>query len=104
MEHWNFSSTFCNSHPHNIHPPSNPVLTDDHDWSVVCPLPPPLDHVHQLDQGVGGGGHLVALGPAHQLEQLACLARSLNSCHQLCQRHDLLVDLENPGPEVDVLY
>ena len=88
----------------SFHPPSNPVLTDDHDGAIVGPLPPPLHHVHQLDQGVGGGGHLVPLGPAHQLEQLASLTRGLHSRHQLRQRHDLLVDLKDPGPEVDLLY
>ena len=49
--------------------------------------------------------HLVALRPAHELEQLTRLARRLDSRHQLRQRHDLLVDLENPGPEdEDVLH
>ena len=49
--------------------------------------------------------HLVALRPAHKLEQLTRLARRLDSRHQLRQRHDLLVDLENPGPEdEDVLH
>ena len=75
-----------------------PVLADDNHRAVVGPLPPPLHHVHQLHQSVGGGGHLVALGPTHQLEQLACLGRSLHPGHQLGERHDLLVDLEYPGP------
>ena len=49
--------------------------------------------------------HLIALRPAHELEQLTRLARRLDSRHQLRQRHDLLVDLENPGPEdEDVLH
>ena len=39
---------------------------------------------------------LVALWPAHQLEELAGLAGRLHPRHQLRQRHDLLVDLEDP--------
>ena len=77
--------------------PPDAVLADHHHGAVVCPLPPPLHHVHQLHQGVGGGGHLVPLGPTHQLEQLAGLGRSLHSSHQLSERHNLLVDLEYPG-------
>ena len=42
--------------------------------------------------------YLVSLGPAHELEQLTRLAWGLDSSHQLSQRHDLLVDLEDPGP------
>ena len=41
--------------------PGDAVLADDHHWAVVSPLAPPLHHVHQLDQGVGGGGHLVVV-------------------------------------------
>ena len=108
--------------------PSNTILTDHHHWTIVRPLSPPLHHVHQLHQRVGGGGHLahhvitfdfsfliqsgtiinvpsyldltvshlVSLGPAHQLEQLTRLAGSLHSGHQLGQRHNLLVNLEDP--------
>ena len=82
-----------------VHPaPPYPVLADHNHRAIVCPLPPPLHHVHQLHQGVGGGRHLVALWSAHQLEQLAGLGRSLDTGHQLGERHDLLVDLEYPGP------
>ena len=87
-----------------VHPgPPDPVLADHNHWAVVRPLPPPLHHVHQLHQGVGGGGHLVPLGPTHQLEQLASLGRSLHSRHQLRERHDLLVDFEYPGSESMVI-
>jgi len=82
---------------------SDPVLADHDDRAVVRPLPPPLHHVHQLHQRVGRGGHLVSLRPAHELEQLTRLARSLNPRHQLCKRHDLLVDFENPRPDVGIV-
>ena len=81
--------------------PANTILTDYNHWAIICPLSPSLDHVHQLHQGVGGGRHLVALRPAHQLEQLAGLGRSLDTGHQLGERHDLLVDLEYPGSRPD---
>ena len=85
-----------------VHPgPSNPVLTDHHHRAVVRPLSPPLHHVHQLHESVGRGGHLVPLGPTHQLEQLASLGRSLHSRHQLRERHDLFVDFEYPGSDLE---
>ena len=65
------------------------LLRDDDDGPVVGLLAPPLDHVHELDEGVGGGGHLVALRPAHQLEELARLGGRLHARHQLGQGHDL---------------
>ena len=65
------------------------LLRDDDDGPVVGLLAPPLHHVHELDEGVGGGGHLVALRPAHQLEELARLGGRLHTRHQLGQRHDL---------------
>ena len=43
---------------------------DDDDGSIVSFLPPPLHHVHQLDQRIGRGRDLVTARPAHQLEQL----------------------------------
>jgi hypothetical protein len=43
--------------------------------------------------------YLVALWPAHQLEQLTGLAGRFYTGHQLCQRDNLLVDLKDPGPE-----
>jgi len=87
-----------------VHPaPRYSVLAYNNYRTIVCPLPPPLHHVHQLHQGIGGGGHLVPLGPAHQLEQLARLGGSLDSCHQLCEGHNLLVNLEYPGPDIWVM-
>lgn len=80
-----------------------PVLADHHDGAVVAALPPPLHHVHQLDQRVGGGGHLVVHGPAGELEQLHAPRRRLDPCHQLRQGHDLLVDPEDPRADVGVL-
>ena len=78
--------------------PPDAVLADHDNRAIVCPLAPALHHVHQLDQRIGGGGHLVALGPAHQLEQLTGLAGRLHPRHQLRQGHNFLVDLEYPGP------
>ena len=48
----------------------------------------------RLDPAVGPA----YLGPAHELEELARLAGGLHPRHQLGQRHNLLVDLEDPGP------
>lgn len=83
--------------------PTVTVLADDDDGAVVAALSPPLHHVHELDEGVGGGGHLVVHGPARELEQLDAPRGRLHACHQLRQRHDLLVDPEDPGPDVGVL-
>jgi len=63
------------------------ILTDNNNWTIVRPLSPPFHHVHQLNQGVGGCGHLVALGPAHQL----------------CERHNLLMDFKDPRPNVGIM-
>ena len=41
---------------------------------------------------------LVSLRPAHELEELASLGGGLHPGHQLRQRHNLLVDLEDPRP------
>ena len=62
---------------------------DDDHGPVSGALPPPLHHVHELDQRVGGCGHLVAGRPARQLEQLARLHLGLDSGHQLRKRDDL---------------
>ena len=43
--------------------------------------------------------HLVSLWPAHKLEELASLRGRLHPSHQLGERDDLLVDLEDPRPD-----
>ena len=83
---------------------ANTILTDHHHGTIVSPLSPSLHHVHQLHQGVGGGGHLVALWPAHELKQLTCLTGGLHTRHQLCQGHNLLVNLEYPGSTTNCKY
>ena len=50
----------------------------------------PCDNIKHTD--------LVSLRPAHELEELASLGGGLHPGHQLRQRHNLLVDLEDPRP------
>ena len=54
-----------------------------------------IDGSSNLDDEV----HLVSLWPAHKLEELAGLRGRLHPCHQLGERDDLLVDLEDPRPD-----
>lgn len=79
------------------------VRGDDADGSVGGALSPAFDHVHQLDQRVGRGGHLVADRPAGDLEELGRLRLAVHVGHQLGQRDDLLVDLEHPALDVRVV-
>ena len=53
-----------------------------------------IDGNSNLDDEV----HLVSLWPAHKLEELAGLRGRLHPRHQLGERDDLLVDLEDPRP------
>lgn len=64
-------------------------LRYDHDGPVVDPLPPPLDHVHEFDQRVGGSRHPVAQRPAGELKQLDGPRRRLDAGHQFGERYDL---------------
>lgn len=79
------------------------VSGDDDNGSIVCFLPPSLNHVHELYQGVCGSWHFMALGPTHQLEKLACLGRCFDAGHQLGERHNLFVDPEDPCANVGVM-
>ena len=72
------------------------LLGDDDHGAVVGPLSPPLDHVHQLDEGIGRGGHLVVEWPAGDLKELRRLRLRLDAGHQLGERDHLLVDAEDP--------
>ena len=54
-----------------------------------------IDGSSNLDDEV----HLVSLWPAHKLEELAGLRGCLHPRHQLGERDDLLVDLEDPRPD-----
>ena len=54
-----------------------------------------IDGYSNLDDEV----HLVSLWPAHKLEELASLRGRLHPSHQLGERDDLLVDLEDPRPD-----
>lgn len=71
--------------------PAAPVLGDDGHGSIVVPLAPTLHHVHQLDETVGRGWHLLGHWPAGQLEYLDRLWRCLHARHQLRQRDYFLV-------------
>lgn len=82
--------------------PTATIGRDNAHGSVVDLVPPDLDHVHQVDQRVGGGRHLVAHGPAGQLEELDGSRGGLHPRHHLGQRDDLLVDLELPLLDVRV--
>lgn len=82
--------------------PTATIGRDNAHGSVVDLVPPNLHHVHQVDQRVRGAGHLVAHGPARQLEQLDGSRGGLHPGHHLGQRHDLLVDLELPLLDVRV--
>ena len=42
--------------------PWDSILTNNNNGSVVCPLPPPLHHVHQLHQSVGWRWNLGGFG------------------------------------------
>jgi len=64
-------------------------LRYDHDGSVVDPLSPPLDHVHEFDQRVGGSGHPVAQRPASELKQLNGPRRRFHTSHEFGERYDL---------------
>lgn len=86
-----------------VHPATAvPVLADDNDGAVVAALPPPLHHVHELDEGVGGRGHLVVHRPARQLEELHAPWWRFHARHQLRQRDDLFIDTEDPRSDVAV--
>jgi hypothetical protein len=79
------------------------ISGDDDNWAVVRFLPPSLNHIHELYQGVCGSRHFMALRPTHQLEKLACLGRCFDAGHQLGERHNLFVDPEDPCANVGVM-
>jgi len=64
-------------------------LRYDHYGSVVDPLSPPLDHVHEFDQRVGGCGHPVAQRPASELKQLDGPRWCFYTGHEFGERYDL---------------
>lgn len=64
-------------------------LRYDHDGPVVDPLSPPLDHVHEFDQRVGGCGHPMAQRPASELKQLDGPRRGFYTGHEFGERYDL---------------
>lgn len=71
--------------------PTSSILGDYSHRSVVVSLAPTFHHVHQLDQTIGRGWHLLCHWPTSQLKYLDGLRRCLYTGHQLGQRDYFLV-------------